>query len=68
MAIYEFKCQSCDHQFEVIQKMSDPYPTKCPECGKEELKKLVSANTGTCFMGHGWTKPGMTASTRKVKT
>lgn len=65
MAIYEFKCQACDHQFEVMQKMSDPYPTVCPECGKEELKKLMSSNTGFVLMGYGWHKNGMSVGSRR---
>ena len=43
MPIYEYKCQSCGHQLEALQKMSDPLLSDCPECNKPELKKLISA-------------------------
>lgn len=61
MALYDFKCSECGHEIEVLQKMSDPYPTTCPNCGKETLEKQISKNTGFCLMGGSWYKPGMTA-------
>jgi len=53
MPIYEYRCQSCGHEFEAMQKMSDERLTDCPECGKAELKKLVSA-AGFKLKGGGW--------------
>ncbi len=32
MPTYEFKCAN-GHVFDVFQKMTDPPPTECPECG-----------------------------------
>lgn len=65
MAIYEFKCTECGHNFEVMQKMSDPKPDKCPECGHPKPQQQVSVNTGFCLMGRGWEKPGMSAPRRR---
>jgi len=53
MPIYEYQCQACGHDMEVIQKMSDDALTDCPECGKPELKKLISA-AGFQLKGSGW--------------
>lgn len=53
MPIYEYQCQSCGHRFEYFQKMSDPVLTDCPECGKPDLQKLVSA-TAFQLKGSGW--------------
>lgn len=53
MPIYEYKCDSCGHQMETIQKMSDPALTDCPECKESELKKLISAG-GFQLKGSGW--------------
>lgn len=53
MPIYEYACQACGHQLEVLQKMSEAPLTECPECGKPELKKLVSA-AGFQLKGSGW--------------
>jgi len=53
MPIYEYTCASCGHELEAIQKMSDAPLVDCPECGKPELKKNVSA-AGFRLKGTGW--------------
>ncbi len=53
MPIYEYQCQACDHKLEKLQKISDEPLKDCPECGKQELKKLVSA-AGFRLSGSGW--------------
>jgi putative FmdB family regulatory protein len=53
MPIYEYECAACGHQLEVIQKVSDEPLRICPTCGKEELKKLLSA-PGFRLKGTGW--------------
>lgn len=53
MPIYEYKCQNCGHGFEQLQKVTDKSLRKCPECGKNHLKKLVS-NTSFQLKGTGW--------------
>ncbi|MEE9494182.1 MAG: zinc ribbon domain-containing protein [Gammaproteobacteria bacterium] len=53
MPIYEYRCSACDHEFDKLQKLSDEPLKICPECGKEELKKLVSA-AGFRLKGSGW--------------
>ena len=53
MPIYEYACKACGHRHEALQKMSDDALTDCPECGKPELKKLVSA-AGFRLKGSGW--------------
>jgi len=53
MPIYEYQCQSCGHQFEKLQKISDPVLKQCPHCEKPELKKLISA-AGFKLKGTGW--------------
>ncbi len=53
MPIYEYVCQSCGHDMEALQKISDPPLTECPQCGKPELKKQISA-AGFRLKGGGW--------------
>jgi putative FmdB family regulatory protein len=53
MPIYEYRCQSCHHEFEAMQKFSDALLTDCPACGKATLTKLVSA-AGFQLKGTGW--------------
>jgi putative FmdB family regulatory protein len=53
MPFYEYRCGACGHEMEVLQKMSDEPLKECPECGKPELVKLVSA-AGFRLKGGGW--------------
>ena len=68
MPIYEYACQDCTHQFEHIQKFSDPLLTECPECGTGSLRKLVSA-TSFHLKGSGWYKDhyGLKSETPETK-
>jgi putative FmdB family regulatory protein len=53
MPFYEYQCRACGHQLEALQKISDPPLKKCPECGKAQLRKLVSAPVFR-LKGGGW--------------
>ena len=53
MPIYEYKCRACEHKFDKLQRINDPVFTDCPDCGKSELIKLVSA-AGFRLKGTGW--------------
>lgn len=53
MPIYEYACQSCGHSLEQLQKLSDAPLVDCPECGRPELRRLVSAS-GFVLKGGGW--------------
>jgi putative FmdB family regulatory protein len=42
MPNYSFKCDGCDHKFEIFLKMSEsdkPLKEKCPNCKKKKIKK-----------------------------
>jgi putative FmdB family regulatory protein len=53
MPIYEYECQKCGHTLEALQKFSDKPLRECPECGKHQLKRLVSAPMFR-LAGSGW--------------
>ena len=53
MPIYGYQCQACHHEFELMQRMSDPAPSVCPVCGKPDVRKLLSA-AGFQLKGSGW--------------
>lgn len=53
MPIYEYACKSCGHVFDALQKMNDDPLTDCPDCGKRDLKKLLSAPNFR-LKGSGW--------------
>ncbi len=53
MPIYEYACNSCGHELEIIQKMSDEALEECPNCHKNTLKKQISASAFQ-LKGTGW--------------
>lgn len=53
MPIYEYRCESCGHELDKLQKLSDAPLTDCPECGQPALKRLISA-AGFRLKGGGW--------------
>jgi putative FmdB family regulatory protein len=53
MPLYEYRCTSCGHQQEFLQKWSDAPITVCTACGKETFTKLLSA-AGFQLKGTGW--------------
>jgi putative FmdB family regulatory protein len=53
MPIYAYKCESCGHRQDVLQKMSDPLLTQCPACGAQTYVKQVTA-AGFQLKGSGW--------------
>ncbi|WIO73393.1 zinc ribbon domain-containing protein [Porticoccaceae bacterium LTM1] len=53
MPIYEYRCVSCGHELEALQKISDAVLTDCPACLKADLKKQISAS-GFRLTGSGW--------------
>ena len=53
MPIYAYKCESCGHAKDVLQKMSDPVLTDCPACGASAFKKQLTS-AGFQLKGSGW--------------
>jgi putative FmdB family regulatory protein len=52
MPLYEYECKKCHHRFERIQKFSDPYMKKCPDCGG--VVEMVVSAPAVQFKGSGW--------------
>lgn len=53
MPIYAYKCESCGHSMDALQKLSDAPLTDCPACGKSTLAKQLTA-AGFQLKGGGW--------------
>jgi putative FmdB family regulatory protein len=53
MPIYAFECASCGHQFDRLQRLSDPDPTVCPDCGAEQVRRQLTAPSFR-LAGVGW--------------
>lgn len=55
---YEYECESCKHEWELEQKISDVAITTCPNCKMETAKRLVSGGQGFQLKGSGWFNKG----------
>ena len=54
MPTYEYHCDSCDQNFDVVQSFHDDPLTSCPTCGSPVRK--VFGNVGIVFKGTGFYK------------
>ena len=53
MPIYAYRCATCGHAKDVLQKMSDPVLTECPACHAPTFVKQLTA-AGFQLKGSGW--------------
>ena|SRR5205814_7311900 len=53
MPIYAYRCESCGHAKDVLQKVSDPVLSTCPACHGASFKKQLTA-AGFQLKGSGW--------------
>ena len=54
MPTYDYTCNDCNKMYEYFQSMSDNPLTKCPECKKNSLRRIISGGTGLIFKGSGY--------------
>ena len=54
MPTYDYKCNSCQHRFEILQSMNDEVLKLCPKCKKNDLERLIGAGSGLIFKGSGF--------------
>ena len=54
MPTYDYLCDGCGHGFEKFQSITARQMRKCPECGKNQLKRLIGAGAGIIFKGSGF--------------
>lgn len=64
MPFYEYRCGSCGHEFEAMQKISDAPLRDCPQCSAADLTKLVSA-AGFRLKGGGWYETDFKGGSKK---
>ena len=53
MPIYEFECLACGDRFDRLQKLSDPDPDSCPQCGVAGVRRRLTAPSFR-LSGSGW--------------
>ena len=66
MPIYEYRCRSCGHTLEVIQKFDDKPLTRCTEC-PGALEKLISRSAFQ-LKGGGWYNEGYGGQAKSTTT
>jgi putative FmdB family regulatory protein len=54
MPIYVFRCDECGEKFERLQKLSDPDPDACPNCGKRDTVHRQVTAPAFRLAGSGW--------------
>ena len=53
MPTYDYACDACGHAFEREQRITEDPIKKCPKCGKQKARRMI---TGSNFIlkGGGW--------------
>lgn len=54
MPTYDYKCDACDHTWELFQSIKAAPEKKCPSCGKKKARRLIGAGAGLIFKGSGF--------------
>ena len=54
MPTYEYRCKTCEHEWEEFQSIKANPTRKCPECGKLKAQRIISAGGGIIFKGSGF--------------
>jgi len=54
MPTYDYECDACGHKFELYQSIMAPVETKCPECKKKKLRRLIGTGAAIVFKGSGF--------------
>ena len=54
MPTYDYVCDACEHTFELFQSIKAEPLKKCPECGKNKLRRLIGPGAAVIFKGSGF--------------
>ncbi len=55
MPTYEYKCDACNNEWELEQRISEDPVKKCPKCGKLKARRMISGGN-FLLKGEGWYK------------
>jgi putative FmdB family regulatory protein len=64
MPIYDYRCEACGHETEIMHKMAETPDPTCPGCGEAALKKQISA-AGFRLKGSGWYETDFKSGAKK---
>jgi putative FmdB family regulatory protein len=54
MPTYTYRCNNCEYQFDIRQRMADDPLTDCPECEADDALRKVLNSVGIVFKGSGF--------------
>jgi len=54
MPTYAYKCDHCEHEFDLFQSITAKSIRKCPECTRLKLRRLIGTGAGIIFKGAGF--------------
>lgn len=70
MPTYSYHCDTCDHDFDAVQKFADDPLHECPECGAA-IRRVIQP-VGVVFKGSGWyitdSRPKSSSDSGETKT
>ena len=53
MPLYEYQCNSCNDEFELLRQRNTIDPLSCPACGSREVERVMSAFCGRIASNSG---------------
>ena len=54
MPTYDYRCNNCEHTWELFQSIKAKPVRKCPECGKSSAKRVIGPGAAVIFKGSGF--------------
>lgn len=54
MPTYDYRCDACEHEWELFQSIKAEPEKKCPACKKKKARRLIGAGAGLIFKGTGF--------------
>lgn len=54
MPTYDYKCDACEHEWELFQSITAKPVRKCPGCGRLKARRVIGAGAGIIFRGSGF--------------
>ena len=54
MPTYEYACEGCGHTWDAFQSIKDDPLTRCPACGEDKARRVISGGMGFILKGGGW--------------
>ena len=67
MPTYDYKCNACNHSFELFQHITENPIKKCPECGKLKAQRAIGAGSAVIFKGSGFYQTDYRSEEYKTK-